>query len=246
MISVPAFRYTFGYVSLRSTLPRPETGGGGGRSIANTGTRYILKGEPVVPASWQSGFNSISSVGQFFGGFLCSWISDRIGRRYSLLAGLCFVTGGIFGEVFSTTKPAFLIGKMILGVGLGFYLTIGPLYCSEVAPMVLRGMITGGINFAIVIGQLLANAVIKGFGDRTDTWAYRGPFAIQWLFVGRSSARVIRPLRLIISGQSSSWSEFRLRQSRPGTTSVAAAWKMPDEASSAFMAVGLMSHQNWP
>lgn len=116
---------------------------------------------------------------------MCSWISDRIGRRYSLLIGLCFVTGGIFGEVFSHTRPAFLIGKLILGIGLGFYLTIGPLYCSEVAPVVLRGIITGGINFAIVIGQLLANAVIKGFGDRSDRWAFRGPFAIQWLFVGK-------------------------------------------------------------
>jgi sugar porter (SP) family MFS transporter len=114
---------------------------------------------------------------------MCSWISDRIGRRYSLLVGLAFVTGGIFGEVFATTRPAFLIGKLILGIGLGYYLTIGPLYCSEVAPVVLRGMITGGINFAIVIGQLLSNAVIKGFGDRDDRWAYRGPFAIQWLFV---------------------------------------------------------------
>lgn len=98
--------------------------------------------------------------------------------------GLAFVTGGIFGEVFSSTRPAFLIGKLILGVGLGFYLTIGPLYCSEVAPVVLRGMITGGINFAIVIGQLLSNAVIKGFGDRDDRWAFRGPFAVQFLFVG--------------------------------------------------------------
>jgi sugar porter (SP) family MFS transporter len=140
----------------------------------------------VLPASWQSGFNSISSVGQFFGGFACSWCSDRIGRRYSLLIGLVFVTGGIFGEVFSNTRPAFLIGKLILGIGLGFYLSIGPLYCSEVAPVVLRGIVTGGINFAIVIGQLLSNAVIKGFGDRTDRWAFRGPFAVQWLFVGKS------------------------------------------------------------
>ncbi|KAL6245954.1 hypothetical protein RBB50_007107 [Rhinocladiella similis] len=157
MISVPQFRLTFG---------------------------YVYKGQAVIPASWQSGFNSISSVGQFFGGFACSWLSDRIGRKRSLLMGLAFVTGGIFGEVFSSTRPAFLIGKLILGIGLGFYLTIGPLYCSEVAPVVLRGMITGGINFAIVIGQLLSNAVIKGFGDRDDRWAFRGPFAVQFLFVG--------------------------------------------------------------
>jgi len=33
-----------------------------------------------------------------------------------------------------------------------------------------------------VLGQLISNSVIKGFGGRTDRWAYRGPFAIQLFF----------------------------------------------------------------
>lgn len=156
MIGVPQFRKVFG---------------------------YMYEGEPVLPADWQSAFNSISSVGQFLGGFVCSYASDRIGRRWSLFAGLLFVCGGIFGEVFSNTKVAFLIGKLILGIGLGFYLTIGPLYASEIAPVALRGIVTGGTNLAICTGQLLSNAVIKGFGARDDPWAFRGPFAVQWLFV---------------------------------------------------------------
>jgi len=94
------------------------------------------------------------------------------------------VTGGIFGEVFSNTNGTFLVGKLILGVGLGFYLTIGVLYASEISPVVLRGIATASINFAIVIGQFLSNAAIKGFGGREDTWAYRGPFMIQLIFVG--------------------------------------------------------------
>lgn len=116
----------------------------------------------------------------------CSYIADHIGRRWSLFIGLLFVTGGVFGEVFSLTRPAFLIGKLVLGIGLGFYLTVAPLYASELAPIKLRGIVTAGVNFAIVIGQLLSNAVIKGFGSRTDRWAYRGPFAVQWLFVRES------------------------------------------------------------
>ena len=156
MIGVPQFRAVFG---------------------------YYYEDKPVLPASWQSAFNSISSVGQFFGGFICSWFSDRIGRRWSLFLGLMVVTGGIFGEVFSSSRVAFLFGKLILGVGLGFYLTIGPLYASEIAPVALRGIVTGGTNLAICTGQLLSNAVIKGFGERDDPWAFRGPFAIQWLFV---------------------------------------------------------------
>jgi hypothetical protein len=38
------------------------------------------------------------------------------------------------------------------------------------------------VNLGIALGQLISNSVIKGFGGRTDRWAYRGPFAIQLFF----------------------------------------------------------------
>lgn len=97
----------------------------------------------LVPAPWLSAFNSISSVGQFFGGFLCSIVADRYGRRSALAVGVVISCGGIFGEVFSSARAAFLISKLILGVGLGFYLTIGPLYSSEVSLASFQGFQVG-------------------------------------------------------------------------------------------------------
>lgn len=135
-----------------------------------------------LPPDWLAAFNTISSVGQFFGGFLCSVISDRIGRKGGLFVGLLFATGGVFGEVFSQTRPAFLISKLILGVGLGFYLTLSPLVTSEISPVVFRGIATATVQFGLSCGQLLSNAAIKGFGERDDSWAYKGPFAIQLFF----------------------------------------------------------------
>lgn len=144
---------------------------------------YVLDGEAILPASWQTAFNVISTVGQFFGGFLTSYIADRIGRKNSLYIGILVVTGGIIGEILSETRVAFLFSKLILGLGLGFYLTLAPLMASELAPVSLRGFATAGVNLGIAIGQLLSNAVIKGFGERDDRWAYRAPFATQLFFV---------------------------------------------------------------
>jgi hypothetical protein len=105
MIGVPSFRRDFGYVS---------------------------DGDYILPAKWQAAFNNISSVGQFFGGFLCSQVADIIGRKKSIALGILICTGGIIGQVVTTTRAGFLCAKLVLGLGLGFYLTLGPLCCSEV------------------------------------------------------------------------------------------------------------------
>lgn len=148
------------------------------------GYYYIKDGEGSyeIPTDWLSAFNTISSVGQFFGGFACSWVADRNGRKLALLTGIIIVSGGIFGEMFSTTKVAFLISKLILGFGLGFYLTLSPLGASEIAPVVFRGMATTAVQFGLGSGQLLSNAVIKVFGEWDNHWAYRAPFGIQLFF----------------------------------------------------------------
>lgn len=135
-----------------------------------------------IETPWLSAFNTVSSVGQFFGGFACSYTADRFGRRPALLAGILIVTGGIFGEMFSTTKVAFLMSKLILGFGLGYYLTLSPLGASEIAPVVFRGMATTAVQFGLGSGQLLSNAVIKIFGEWENHWAYRAPFGIQLFF----------------------------------------------------------------
>ncbi|KAL2826752.1 general substrate transporter [Aspergillus pseudoustus] len=156
VIAIPAFRREYGYVT--------------------------DDGEAILPANWQSAFNVASSIGQFFGGFFCSWMADRAGRKRALLCGSILCMGGTFGEIFSHARGAFLASKMILGVGLGFYLTLGPLVCSEITPVVLRGLSTAGVNLGICVGQLLSNAVVKGFGERADRWAFAGPFAMQLFF----------------------------------------------------------------
>ncbi|KAI8713561.1 MFS domain-containing protein [Fusarium sp. LHS14.1] len=155
MVSVPAFRKYYG---------------------------HELDGDWVIPADWLTAFNIVSSVGQFFGGFACSAISGRMGRKKSLALGVLIVTGGIMGESFSSTRAAFVVSKLILGVGVGFYLTLGPITCSEIAPTVLRGLSTAGVNLAIAVGQLISNSVTSGFGNRDDLWAFRGPFLTQLVF----------------------------------------------------------------
>lgn len=55
-------------------------------------------------------------------------------------------------------------------------------YASEVCPTALRGYLTTYVNLCWVIGQFIAAGVLLGVQDRTDQWAYKIPFAIQWVW----------------------------------------------------------------
>jgi SP family general alpha glucoside:H+ symporter-like MFS transporter len=72
-------------------------------------------------------------------------------------------------------------------------------YASEVCPTALRGYLTTYVNLCWVIGQFIgesrssilpklstdttiAAGVLLGVQDRTDQWAYKIPFAIQWIW----------------------------------------------------------------
>ncbi|RDW93464.1 uncharacterized protein DSM5745_00786 [Aspergillus mulundensis] len=144
---------------------------------------YVQDGEAILPASWQSAFNTVTSVGGFFSAFFCSWLADRIGRKWTLFVGLMLLTGGILGEMFTLARGGFVAVKILLGCGLGFMLTLAPLTISELTPVALRGVALSGVNLGIAIGQLLSSAVIRAFGSRSDSWGFQAPFAIQLFFI---------------------------------------------------------------
>lgn len=60
--------------------------------------------------------------------------------------------------------------------------TIGPAYASEVLPTKIRGYLQIYVNLCWVIGQFVAAGVLDGLVSNTTQWAYRIPFAVQWVW----------------------------------------------------------------
>lgn len=73
-------------------------------------------------------------------------------------------------------------GEVLGGLAYGFYVVIAPTYASEICPLALRGVLTASVNLAFVIGQFIAQGVSAGLESRLDEWAYKAPFAIQWVW----------------------------------------------------------------
>ncbi|OGE52153.1 hypothetical protein PENARI_c011G10932 [Penicillium arizonense] len=135
-----------------------------------------------LAASWQAGLNNAMACGQIIGLFLNGIVSERYGYRKTLMACLAATVGFVFILFFAPNISTLVAGELLMGIPLGVYQTLTVTYASEVCPVSLRAYLTTYVNLCWVFGQLIASGVLKGLATRTDQWAYRIPFAIQWIW----------------------------------------------------------------
>ncbi|QUC20626.1 uncharacterized protein UV8b_04867 [Ustilaginoidea virens] len=135
-----------------------------------------------VAAPWQTGLGMGNPIGQVLGALASSYPLHYLGRRRTL--GLCCAWSicFVFVQFFATSIEMLCVGEILGGLAYGFYVVIAPTYASEVCPLILRGFLTTCVNLAFVIGQFIAQGCAAGVETRLDEWAYRIPFAIQWVW----------------------------------------------------------------
>lgn len=87
-------------------------------------------------------------------------------------------------QYFSSTPAEYFGAKILTGIPLGCFTTVAPTYASEIAPLAIRGALTSGMNFSIVLGQLIGFGVMRQttLGQYTGPMSYRILFAVQWGF----------------------------------------------------------------
>lgn len=135
-----------------------------------------------IPAKWQTGLSDGALVGEILGLYAAGIIVDKIGYRYTMMASLSMMIAFIFIPFFAQNIETLLIGDILQGIPWGVFQTMTTAYASEVCPVALRAYLTTYVNLCWVFGQLIATGVLTSFLKRTDEWAYRIPFAIQWMW----------------------------------------------------------------
>ncbi|KAF2112399.1 maltose permease MAL61 [Lophiotrema nucula] len=139
-------------------------------------------GSYEVTAAWQSGLTNGAYVGEVLGLMLNGWIAERYGFKKTMIGALSMVTCLIFIVFFVQSIEQLLVGLILLGIPWGVFQTLTTTYAAEVCPVSLRAYLTTYVNLCWVIGQFLASGVLKGVSMRGDEWAYRIPYALQWIW----------------------------------------------------------------
>lgn len=145
-------------------------------------------------------------LGSIIGVFTTGIISDRIGRKKTIIiASVMFLLSGL-GCGFASSFTLLVIARMIGGIGVGMASVISPMYISEFAPADKRGRMVAYYQLAITLGILLAylsNAYILSISDNGTSELLQQPW--RGMFVVMCIPSLLFLLMLVKVPESPRW-----------------------------------------
>uniref|UniRef100_R7W7Z4 Hexose carrier protein HEX6 n=1 Tax=Aegilops tauschii TaxID=37682 RepID=R7W7Z4_AEGTA len=118
-------------------------------------TNQYCKFDSVLLTLFTSSLYLAALVASLF----ASVITRKLGRRATMLGGgVVFLVGAILNG-FAMNIAMLIIGRILLGIGVGFSNQAVPLYLSEMAPAKMRGMLNISFQLMITVGILAANLI---------------------------------------------------------------------------------------
>ena len=121
-----------------------------------------------VTAHQQEWIVSSMMFGAAVGAVGSGWMSSRLGRKKSLMAGaILFVIGSLWSAM-APNPEMLIVARVVLGLAVGVASYTAPLYLSEIAPEKIRGSMISLYQLMITIGILgayLSDTAFSASGD---------------------------------------------------------------------------------
>ncbi|KAI5416007.1 variant 2, Sugar transport protein 7 [Lathyrus oleraceus] len=117
-------------------------------------------------------FTSVLYISGLLASLVASPVTRKYGRRTSIITGgISFLIGSILNAA-AANLAMLIVGRIMLGVGIGFGDQAIPLYLSEMAPTHLRGGLNMMFQVATTLGIFTANMI--NFGTHNiKPWGWR-------------------------------------------------------------------------
>lgn len=133
---------------------------------------------PQILSSWhlsieQIGFiTSATFFGMFAGAAIGGWISDRLGRRKTLVVTATWFAGFSLLNAFAVGPASLLAARLLTGIGLSAMTVVGITYISEIFPASKRGSCQSWIMTIGLLG-IPATAWVARFSIPAAPWGWR-------------------------------------------------------------------------
>jgi sugar porter (SP) family MFS transporter len=108
---------------------------------------------------------SLLLVGAMAGALIAGRLTDRIGRRPTILITATVFVLGVLLAAFTPSYAVLLIARVIIGLAVGTSSMVVPLYIGEIAPPRFRGGLVSLNQLAITLGILISYLVDYGLSS---------------------------------------------------------------------------------
>lgn len=153
-------------------------------AIVNGGLFQMRKSFHFDLDSWENGLIvAIGVAGAFVGSAVGGWAGDKYGRKKTVVcADLLFILGSIVLAA-APSYAVVLVGRVVIGLGIGLSSVITPVFLAEITAPESRGQAVTLNNFALTGAQFLASIVAVVFvaaepDDQANPWGWRAMFGL--------------------------------------------------------------------
>lgn len=95
----------------------------------------------------------LQQLGAFVACFAVWPLTHRYGRKYTIVGcSFVFIIGAMIQTINTHSLPAFYVGRVIAGLGLGGASTIVPMMSSEMTPKQIRGQVGSFFQLMFTFG----------------------------------------------------------------------------------------------
>lgn len=147
---------------------------------------------------------SSALVGCVVGVLIAGFMSDKIGRKKTLIFSAVMFLISAVGSAVPRTLMTFVIYRIIGGVGVGAASMTSPMYIAEITPARIRGRMVSLNQFAIIFGMLavyFVNFFIEGAGELQ----WNVDYGWRWMFGSESLPALALLLTLFFIPESPRW-----------------------------------------
>lgn len=133
---------------------------------------------------------SSALIGCIPGAMFSGYLSEKFGRKISLISSAFLFTISAIGTGFASGYGFFMTCRIIGGIGIGMASCISPVYIAEVSPKNMRGKFVSLNQLTIVIGILLAQIINYLIAEKVPENAtnqqilnsWNGQMGWRWMF----------------------------------------------------------------
>ncbi|PYI07735.1 glucose transporter [Aspergillus sclerotiicarbonarius CBS 121057] len=149
--------------------------------IQRYGVQEASDGDWYLTPRTRSLFTSLLVVGTVLGTITANFLGDWVGRKGSLLVAAIAYATGVSIQAAGVPVGAFVVGRILLGMGLGIISVVSPMYLVECSSSGTRGRLVALYTLLLTCGNVLACGISLGTKHFQDAESWRITVAFQLL-----------------------------------------------------------------